>query len=160
MAVRGRTGWLADLFSGWLIYLLFDQVDGWLIRWWWSDGVRNVERTYILFLPRVEPRSSVPVFHSDLCGKTQCGNSRQMWSFSVDLALYNSSHSLVPLCESMISCDRSVFLVLRCWNEFLLWSCAAQVHKALYFSLCCFCSEGYRLQSHCSFCPPGSFKCR
>lgn len=32
-----------------------------------------------------------------------------IWSLSVDLTLYNSSHSLVPLCESMISRDCSVF---------------------------------------------------
>lgn len=105
-----------DRLTGWLTYFLIDQMDERLIQWWRSGGVcgwptqclmGNVERT-------VKPKRvclfssflhSTPAFSWRNSAWKPC----YIWSLSVDLTLYNSSHSLVPLCESMISGDCSVF---------------------------------------------------
>lgn len=84
-----------------------------LMSWPTDVGVVEVWQKEYIFIFWVEP--------CVLCTRLFRKKPRVetfVWSLSVDLTLYNSSHSLcVPLCESMISRDCSLFLGRQLWNE-------------------------------------------
>lgn len=103
----GKTDWRADLFSGWLTDPMMMAC---LVCGWQSADPLDALCISLLscFL------DSTPTF------LWRGGNPFYIWSLSVDLTLYNSPHSLVQLCESMISWDCSVFLGSQCWNELYL----------------------------------------
>lgn len=93
---------LADWFSG-------RPTDPMMMREWlscWLTCRSPSSRALCLTLFHASLNSTPPAF---LRRNLACC---YIWSLSVDLTLYNSSHSLVPLCESMISRDCSVFSVL------------------------------------------------
>ena len=127
------TLWLADELAGWLTDLFPDcpsepLTDPMMMEWssfQLTDSrptgcqMRNVERTHTSFLSWVEP-CVLCAAHSPFDEETQFVNLCYIWSVGVDLTLYNSSHSLVPLCESMISWDCSVVLSRQSWNGLFL----------------------------------------
>lgn len=103
--------WGRERLTGWFTLWLTDLVDDRLIQWWWSGWVAG----WYFFLPGVQPLY-LGLFHASLNSTPPAFLWRNLprcyiWSLSVDLTLYNSSHSLVPLCESMISRDCSVFSI-------------------------------------------------
>lgn len=156
LAVReGPTDWLIYSLADWWVFLLADLFPDWpsepLIQWWWSGWVwpslcqmRDVERICVLFSLHASVHWGLfctphPPFYEE----TRCRNTCYIWSLSVDLTVYNSSHSLVPLCVSMISWDCSVFLGRQCWNELYrhvvcdcLWQCSSSSTTSLFFSYC------------------------